>query len=579
MSASTTHPTLLNFVLLIWSCFAVAGTGWAQTTFCADDPPANPFLADSPWPTYHRNSYRQASTCLTGPGAGDTLSVRARTRIKGGTSPWIYLSDRYPSGERVMYYSNATHAFKFIDDGREIRAIDSLRIDFDLISSFGWNMLQGRRGVWYTYDPRRNASTRLFRMRDAVLDDPYSDIVATDTLDFADVGIAGRVQHFAMLYDGNIAFNAQSTDTETFGTFGVLSPTLGLLDTIQFAIAPGEITYHNAFPVAEDNTCYVLTTHRLLCFAWDGTRLRKTWEAAYDFVGDGPTGAFAEGSGTTPTLIGWGEGNDQLIVMADGHQRNNLVGFWRKLPSNWTGLPGQDPRFAGSLALPASVAISNTFQSIENSPTARGYSIALAQFNGFLGYECINQKGVQRATWDTTANRFQLDWVNQEVNLNGVLTYAGGSGLVYSSGKETDCNYYLYGLDWETGETRVRQLLGPEGSFNDSPFADAGNGLIIDERGTIYFAGGASIVAIDITRRPSGVKTQPAFAKTLRIWPNPARHFAVTNLEPQEPWTLVSITGEMLSSGRGRNVPVAELSAGTYILRARGEAERLVVLD
>ncbi|MEL7427194.1 MAG: hypothetical protein AAFN81_29650, partial [Bacteroidota bacterium] len=83
----------------------------AQTTFCPDDPPVNSFLADSPWPTYHRNNYAQASTCLRGPEPGDSLRIVARTNIQGGTSPWVYLTDRYSSGERALIQSNATHIF------------------------------------------------------------------------------------------------------------------------------------------------------------------------------------------------------------------------------------------------------------------------------------------------------------------------------------------------------------------------------------------------------------------------------------------------------------------------------------
>ena len=161
---------------------------FAQTTYCPDDPPLNPFLADSPWPIYHRNNYAQASTCLTGPQPGDSLTVRVRRKIKGATSPWTYLSETYPNGERVLYQSNATHVFKFIDTGNEITAIDSLRIDFDQLTSFGWNMLLGKDKIWYTYDPKYDAdgsqSTKLYKLTDADTSDPYSDIIAVDTFDF-----------------------------------------------------------------------------------------------------------------------------------------------------------------------------------------------------------------------------------------------------------------------------------------------------------------------------------------------------------------------------------------------------------
>ncbi|MEM7513704.1 MAG: hypothetical protein AAF388_22450 [Bacteroidota bacterium] len=68
---------------------------------CPQDPPVNPFLADSPWPIYHRNNYAQASTCYQGPVNGDNIRIKYKSQIKGGTSPWVYFSEKYPNGERV----------------------------------------------------------------------------------------------------------------------------------------------------------------------------------------------------------------------------------------------------------------------------------------------------------------------------------------------------------------------------------------------------------------------------------------------------------------------------------------------
>jgi hypothetical protein len=177
--------------------------------------------------------------------------------------------------------------------------------------------------------------------------------------------------------------------------------------------------------------------------------------------------------------------------------------------------------FADSIAIPNAQSFSNLFQSIENSPTARGYEIAIAQFNGFLGYDCENSRGVSKFRWDTLSNQFNLEWTNDTINMNGVLAYSSGSNLVYGTGKEEDCNYYYYGLDWNTGAISLRYLLGEEESFPDDPFYDQGVNHIIDEDGSIYYSGSRSLVKLErhpISLSASGGDT----TMELKLYPNPS---------------------------------------------------------
>ncbi len=552
---------------------------FAQATFCPTDPPGNPWLAHSPYPIYHRNSYAQASTCLPGPLPGDSLRVKVRRQIKGGTSPWTYLSDTYPGGERVLLQSNATHVFKFLDTEEGIIAVDSLRIDFEPITSFGWNFMLSRNKVWFTYDPdydpEQNDYTRLFKLTDADTTNPYSEIIVLDTFNFGDYGI-NEVNGYNLNYNGQIVFNSRADEALGYAVTGIIDQDFNLLDTLQYATFPGEIVHHNSFPVQEDNAYYIVTTHRMIKFAWDGVNLSMDWSASYDFVADGPTGIYAEGSGTTPTLMGWGEGNDQLVIVADGHDRNNLVAFWRELPEGWEGVPGMDIHFADSIRLPYAKAFSNTFQSIENSPTVHGYEVAIAQFNGFLGYDCDNLKGVQKLRWDTEGNQFVLEWATDDLNMNGVLCYSSGSNLLYGSGKEEDCMYYYYALDWDSGELVMRKQLGPEGGFTDDPYYDGGNNHIIDEAGNIYFSGGASLVKLEQVPVASAVENTAAAAKPFRVYPNPAQR-SLTIEHPdlhRATVALCRITGERVTGWQlhGNQMDISALTGGLYLLSVRTEA-------
>ncbi len=465
------------------------------------EPELNPYLADSPWPIYHSNSARQSFSADSGPTDADSVKVKLLKGIKGGTSPWTYFTESYPNGQRALLQSNATHFYKMLDTEQGPKIVGKVKIDSDWLKSFGWNFLQAKGNVWYVYDPKYNPKkdqfTRLFRIEDKNKNNPYSELIVKDTFDFKGLH-KSTIQHFGINYLGQLVFVGDNDKGKTDCTVGILSPDFELLDTLKIkSIGDKEIFGHNAFPIDANNSFYVTSSKRLIRFDWDGQKLSIGFEAFYDFVGDGPTGRWAEGSGTTPTLMGFGDGNDQLIVMADGHSQNNLVAFWRDLPDDWMTIPGQDKRFAGKIQLPATKRFSNKFQSIENSPTVYGYDVAIAQFNGFLGQGKNPLKGVQKVRWNTGNNEFQLEWVNTDVNMNGVLTYSVGANMVYSSGREDNCSYYYYGLDWDTGELKFRKFLGRSCKRLFNPFDDGGNQQIIDEEGSIYYSGGGSLVKLE----------------------------------------------------------------------------------
>jgi hypothetical protein len=432
----------------------------SQTVLCTDEPPLNNFIANSPWPIMHRNSFAQQSTCLRAPQAGDSLFVRWSRTPFNRSSTWLYYTEKYPNGKRAILGSSATHVFKAVDDSLGLRIIDSLRLDFNVLD-FSFNHLLLKNRVWITadYDDINNVNV-VYKLSDQDTSNIYSPIVILDTLHLPNT-VAGKASLFNVTQDGWIAFNT------TGGTFGVIKPDFSQVISLTLPLITGEISYHNNFPVDADNTMYVVTTSKMIKLKWNNPNLTIEWTSPYDFVGNGPTSTLAKGSGTTPTLIGWGNGNDKLVVVADGHSPNNMIAFWRDgLPPGWTGLPGYDIRVAGIVNLTGFQNLNNGFQSIENSICANGYEMAVAQYNGF-SYGCSNAKGVIKCRWDTVANTLNLVWNNTTVNFNNALTYSRQSNLVYGNGKETDCNYYFYGLDWNTGNMVIQKKLGSTADYND----------------------------------------------------------------------------------------------------------------
>ena len=565
------------FLLAVLCTFSV----FSQTSFCPDDPPPNSFLAESPYPIFHRNSYAQSSTCLPGPEGTDEIAIKTRTNITGGTSPWIYFTDKYPDGQRAILYANMTHGFKFVDTDTGIVTVDSVQIDADFTTAH-FNFLQSRNKTWFVHDtryqPRRNKYSLIHKIVDVNPNDPFSKIKIEKTYDFADIRI-NRVAFANIAYDGNIICTSDNDTDKGYAVAGVLTQDFRLLDTLHYALEPDEMNSHNSNPIDEHNNFYVLTNKRLICINWNGSNLSHAWSAWYDFVADGPKGKFAYGSGTTPTLMGWGEGNDKLIVMADGHAKNNLVAFWREIPQGWTPKPGMDPRFSDSIRIPKAESFSELFQSIECSPAVLGYDVGIAQTNGFLRYNCTDHlDGVQKITWDTAANRFEVSWVNDKVNMNSVLTVSSGSNMVYGSGMETDCYYYYYGLDWTTGETKLRKRLGPVDrtalTLNNDTFFDGGDNNIIDEQGSIFYSGGSSLVKLSSEKSTGAVPQEIHQQAAHRFAARVEKNTLVLSGIAARPETvrIVNLAGREFAHLAlvDRRVDISALSRGMYLAEQVG---------
>jgi hypothetical protein len=81
-------------------------------------------------------------------------------------------------------------------------------------------------------------------------------------------------------------------------------------------------------------------------------------------------------------------------------------------------------------------------------------------------------------------------WRNDRINMNGVLTYAAGSGLIYQSGRR-DCVYRLYGLDWRSGEVVLDVPLG-----GDARWLDQGNQIVPAADRSLLFGSAEGLVRI-----------------------------------------------------------------------------------
>ena len=125
-----------------------------------------------------------------------------------------------------------------------------------------------------------------------------------------------------------------------------------------------------------------MTSRRMLKIVWTGQKLSTdeqdgAWESGYEWTPDEKAlaaGSISRGSGTTPTLMGFGDDPDKLVVIADAAESGtNLVAFWRdEIPADFTQKPGTKSR---RIADQARIEISQL--TIEPSANVLGYGVAV----------------------------------------------------------------------------------------------------------------------------------------------------------------------------------------------------------
>ncbi len=449
-----------------------------------EDPPENSYLAESSWPLFHRNPYAQASGDLDAIEPSDRLAFQREDNPEGGTAPWTVFPAPYADGSQAIISNTQKGVIKWLMTGPRFVQVSYLelprgRFDFD------WNVAALRTGEIAVTSIKDN---RIYLLKDRQSDCPRCELVISRTIDVPR-SVGKLTIHFTVNYDGHILILMEGNK------IAAISLDTGKVVAVHsLGGEAGGYSYHNAFASDENGRIYISNQQGVTALDWNGRRFFNAWQASYDFRGPGCSeprrasrlrerlrtirGLTCTGTGTTPTLLGTPENG--IVLMTDGHSpSNNLVAFWRgDIPADWRGLPGQDRRLAGRIALPHSTP-DGEGHTAENSPAVLGNAVFIAQWAGF-NPDCTPPKGVQRVDWDAAARRFRLVWANAEAHFNGIPTASSRTGLVYGTGRGNGCNYAYRGLDIATGRLRLDVPLGA-----DDAFTDQGNQQAIANDGSI----------------------------------------------------------------------------------------------
>ena len=238
------------------------------------------------------------------------------------------------------------------------------------------------------------------------------------------------------------------------------------------------------------------------------------WSARYDAGERLPVGKIADGTGATPTLMGFGRGEDELVVLTDGRRKMRLVAFWRNaIPKQRRSQPGVDPRIADQLEVDMGPELA-TVQSEQSVVTYGSYAFVLnavpdksapplkargSYARGLLtGLTRPLPRGVAMLRWNADQDRWQALWQRSDVGtVATVPMISGGSRMVIVNGGFVARPGELYhlGFDLDRGELVMSIASGADPLFNG-----AFTGIKCDRGGALMYTMVLGLLRFDVGR-------------------------------------------------------------------------------
>ncbi|MEM7411353.1 MAG: hypothetical protein AAF430_14035 [Myxococcota bacterium] len=500
-----------------WTALVIAlAAGVLAAPIWADTPeralhtlaPRNPFAADGPYPMSHHDPGQTDTTVVAGPTKGKPLTradaktvpvswcsapivkkVGDHTTVIAGTPHGLAKIDAtgenfalvsfmsYPGSEdAVVSHEDLDWHRRKIDERR--RGKQDWRLLFQsayLLYDLGLREHNGgsgaygiidRDGYHYTfYDAIRLLKSTDGNERDAPLR-PIASTSITEGLPEEAKREVTRILGISMTYDGHLAVASK-------GGLFIFDRELVRKDVLLFP--PGEHV-ENSIAV-DEKRIYVVTSKAMRGVAWDGKRLSVEeedggWVSPYEALPEGEAisrGAASHGSGTTPTLMGFGDDEDKLVLISDGSRDGaQLVAFWRDaIPEGFEQKPGTPSRRVAD-----AIRIQVSPLTVEASPAAYGTGVIVLNStypesapaplniigNAFLAGETRPApRGAQKFDWNVAENRFEEGWFLEDIDNTDWMPPAISpqNGLAYVATR-VDSVYEYRAIDFATGETVAR---------------------------------------------------------------------------------------------------------------------------
>ncbi|WP_352425115.1 hypothetical protein [Aminomonas paucivorans] len=518
-----TFGTLALCLLVGLAALSLGGCGGGSDT-AENGPVPNPYLASSLYAVTHFDSSQSDSTPYGPPPGTFTVSPDRQPIVYGGPVNIMTLASTqadYLWGvgtDRVAYVKGRDGAWTsvasleapaytdptltYVPESAQ-RAVGeqsfegktSGDVDRILTQAYGQNYTARLQNSSYSVVDRDNVlyanygrGIYAFALTDPA--DPAKGIRVARSADIAAIQGAGATTAnlfgLSMTYDGHLVVNFSNG-------VAVVDRSLDAA-TAQFVPFGADERTSNSLAVDEKGGIYVASNKLMHKLVWTGTTLSAreadgAWTSPYDAPDDAvpPIVKFGTGTGSTPTLMGFGSDRDKLVVITDGAKRMKLVAFWREdIPGDFVQRPGTaSRRIAGQIPVTCGFGTLPEWIQSEQSVVVRGYgafvvnnipqdaaSFGLDPNNKLLGVftmgpvfpSCL---GVERFRWDPATRAWASAWARPDVSSPSMIpVHSRSSRMALVTGYYGAGGWEVTGLDWDTGTTVHRTILGKQNYGN-----------------------------------------------------------------------------------------------------------------
>ena len=314
--------------------------------------------------------------------------------------------------------------------------------------------------------------------------DPSKGIIEAGKIDTTKfLATKENITGLSMTYDGKLVIVGNRSLSVIDTDFN-----LSKIQTIHF---DNDEYVSNGISIDEKNGIYVASDKYMRKIIWTGTKLSTdekdgAWSTLYEIGQQPPTIKVGKGTGSTPTLMGFGNDEDKLVVITDGANRMNIVAFWRdEIPDGFKQKPGtKSNRIADQLPITAGLPKTQKWVQSEQSVVVKNYgafvvnniveNVPKGDFLAVtfgIGPIVDSPMGVERVEWDTKANKWKSVWTRKDVSsISMIPAVSTTSNIVLVNGYYKQSGWEITGMDWNTGKTVHQSKFGFD-NFGNGQYA------------------------------------------------------------------------------------------------------------